>query len=86
MAEVKLKKGESFDGLLRRFSRKVMMSGRILQAKKVRFHAEPKTKLELRRSALHRAKVRSYRDFLIKTGAVTEEELAKGTKIVKVKK
>lgn len=75
MAEVKAKKGESFDSLLRRFNRKILMSGRLIQAKKVRFHAEPKTKLELRRSALHRAKTRAMREWQIKTGLVTEEEL-----------
>lgn len=37
MAEVKRKKGETFDALYRRFQRRIQSSGKILQAKKIRF-------------------------------------------------
>ena len=77
MAEVKIKKGESFESLLRRFNRRILMSGRLIQAKKIRFFAEPKTKREKRASALHRTKTRSKNEWLIKTGQATEEELSR---------
>lgn len=75
MAEVKRRKGESFESLLRRFSRRIQQSGRLLQAKKIRFYQAPKSKLEIRESALHRSKTRKKREYLIKTGELKEEIL-----------
>jgi len=75
MAEVKRKKGESFEALLRRFTRRVQMSGRLLQAKKVRFYAKGKNKNKSHSDALRRLKIRAEREHLIRTGQVTEEEL-----------
>lgn len=74
MAEVKRKRGESFESLLRRFSRKVQASGRILQAKKIRFRSKTKSKSASREAALRREYLRARREFLIKTGAATEED------------
>ncbi|MBI2098895.1 30S ribosomal protein S21 [Candidatus Uhrbacteria bacterium] len=75
MSEVRKRKGESFESLLRRFSRRVQQSGRLLQAKKIRFHQSPKTRREVRDSALHRIKTRQKREYLIKTGLLKEEIL-----------
>lgn len=75
MAEVKRRKGESFESLLRRFSRRIQQSGRLLQAKKIRFYQAPKSKLEVRESALHRDRTRKKREYLIKTGELKEEIL-----------
>ncbi len=74
MAEVKRKKGESFESLLRRFSRKVQDSGRILQAKKIRYHSRPKSKAAQRDAALRREQLRAKREYLIKSGQATEED------------
>ncbi|NBS41384.1 30S ribosomal protein S21, partial [bacterium] len=38
MVDVKRRKGESFDALLRRFTRRVQQSGNMLEARKIRFH------------------------------------------------
>lgn len=75
MSEVRRRKGESFESLLRRFSRRTQQSGRILQAKKIRFFKAPKSKLEIRESALHKDKMRKKREYLIKTGELKEEIL-----------
>lgn len=80
MAEVKRKKGESFESLLRRFSRKVQESGRILQAKKIRYFAAPKSKNAQRDAALRREYLRTRRDYLIKSGQATEEDFKPGRK------
>lgn len=74
MAEVRRKKGESFDSMLRRFGRKVQESGRILQAKKVRFFARSKSKNAGRDAALRREYLREHREYLLKTGQKTEED------------
>lgn len=74
MAEVKRKKGESFESLLRRFSRKVQDSGKILQVKKIRYHSKDKSKTAVRAGALRREFLRSKREYLIKSGQATEED------------
>jgi len=75
MVEVKRKKGESFESLLRRFTRRVQSSGRLLQAKKVRFHERQPNKNKQHSDALRRIKFSTERAYLLKTGQVTEEEL-----------
>lgn len=75
MAEVRRRKGESFESLLRRFSRRMQLSGKTLQTRKIRFYTGEPTKRQLRSSALHRAKTRAKREWMLKTGLVTEEEL-----------
>ncbi len=74
MAEVKRKKGESFDSLLRRFTRKVQDSGRLLQKKKIRYHSKMKSKTAVRDAALRREYLKAKREFLIKSGQATEED------------
>lgn len=72
MLEVKKKEGESFESLLRRFTRKTIQSGKIIQAKKIRFHQKPKTKRELKESALRREKIRLQRDYLKRIGKLDD--------------
>lgn len=74
MSEVKRKKGESFESLLRRFSRKVQESGRVFQARKIRFHTGEKSKTAVREAALRRTYLKAKREFLIKSGQATEED------------
>ncbi len=74
MAEVKRKKGESFESLLRRFSRKVQESGKLLQVRKIRYHSKVKSKAATRDAALRREYLRGRREYLIKTGQATEED------------
>jgi len=77
MAEVKRKKGETFESLLRRFNRRIIQSGRLLQAKKVRFHKRKANKNKLRDSALRRNVIREKREYMIKTGKLREEDFKK---------
>lgn len=74
--EVKRKKGESFESLLRRFSRRVQQSGKVLQAKKIRFYTPQPSKLEMRRSALHRTAAREKLEYMLRSGKMKEEDLA----------
>ncbi|MEK7516417.1 MAG: 30S ribosomal protein S21 [Patescibacteria group bacterium] len=78
MVEVKRKQGESFESMLRRFGRRVQRSGKLLQAKKIRFHAQPKSKFEMRASALHRKKVQVLREHLYRIGKLSDEDLVGG--------
>ena len=67
------RRGETFDALLRRFSKKVQMSGRLLQAKKIRFHKGPVSKAGTRASALVRVERKRYLEYLEKIGKLDEE-------------
>ena len=70
MVEVKVKDGESYENLLRRFTRKVQQSGVLNRATKLRFHQAPKSKMILRQSALKRAELREKREELKKLGKI----------------
>lgn len=73
MVEVKRKRGESFESMLRRFSRRLQLSGKIRHAKKIRFHAGEKSKTELKRSALRRIELQRQYEKLKKLGKLPEE-------------
>ncbi len=75
--EVRKKDNESFESLVRRFTKKTMQSGKILQAKKVRFYAKPKTRRALKESALRRQKITGKIEYLKKTGKLDEADLKK---------
>lgn len=74
MVDVKRRKGESFDSLLRRFNRRVQQSGKMLEARKLRFHAKPPSKTKQRASALHRMTAKAKREYLMRVGQFVEEE------------
>lgn len=71
--EVKRKRGETFESMMRRFSRRVQQSGKLLQAKKIRFHASDKSRNLQRASALRREEIKKKRDYLKKIGKLKEE-------------
>ncbi len=66
--EVKRKQNESVEGLLRRFSQRVLQSRVIFRAKATQYHAKPKTKRQVREAALRRQYIRSKREYLQKIG------------------
>jgi ribosomal protein S21 len=75
MIEVKKKDRETSESLIKRFSRRVQQSGVLLSARKGRFYKKPKSRREMRESALYRAKVRKEVDKLKKMGKFDEEAL-----------
>lgn len=73
VVDVKKKKGERFDALLRRFNKRVLESGKIFQARKIRFHERNQNKRRLKERALRRLEVVEKREWLRKTGQLPEE-------------
>lgn len=73
MVEVKRRKGESFESLLRRYSRRMQQSGKALEARKLRYFAAKPTKNKLKESALRRNEIRVKRDYLMCIGQLVEE-------------
>ena len=80
MLEVKRKDGESFESLIRRFTRKTIQSGKILQAKKIRFFTKEKSKKEARDTALRRKNITARFDYLKKIGKLDDFETSRGKK------
>lgn len=74
MVEVKRKKGETFESFLRRFSKRMMQSGTILQFKKVRYYKRPVSKGLRKKSALVRKKRAELREYMRKIGRLEEED------------
>lgn len=74
MIETKRKKGETFESLLRRFNKRVQQSGRLIQAKKGRFHERPANKRALKESALKRKEIKEKKEYLKKIGELKEEK------------
>ena len=72
MLEVKRKDNESFESLVRRFSKKLMQSGRVIQAKKIRYHTKPLNKRAQKLKALRREEINDKREYLRKIGKLDE--------------
>ena len=65
---VKKKDNESFEGLLRRFSRKIQQSGVLIRARRIRFFEPAKSRNLLREAAQRRSENREKREELKKQG------------------
>ena len=76
--EVKRKQNESVESLLRRFSKRVMQSRVIINAKNARYRAKPKTKRQIKESALRRKYIRAKREYLQKIGQLPLDDVATG--------
>lgn len=72
MVNVKRKKGESFESLYRRFSRRVQQSGNLLQTRKTRFHQDEPNKAKVKKSALRRLATGARRAYLMRIGLLEE--------------
>lgn len=68
MVEVYKKKGETFESLLRRFKQKLQLSGKLLEAKKVRFKQKELNKTAKKRTALRRLELQKFYEELVKSG------------------
>lgn len=74
VSEIKRRKNESFETYMRRVKKRWQQSGKILQVKKIRFHAKDKNRNMRRKSALHRLQVAGKMDYLKKIGRLPEEK------------
>lgn len=74
MVELKRKKGETFESFLRRFNKRLQQSGRLIQARKVRYFERPKSKTKVRESAAHRKDVKEKLDYQKRIGKLPEPD------------
>lgn len=73
MAEVKRKKSETFESLLRRFNKKLQQSGRLIQSRKIRFHENEKNRNQVKKDALRRMEIGEKREYLKRVGKLKDE-------------
>lgn len=74
MVEIKRKKEETFESLLRRFNKKLQQSGKLLEVKEKRYYEKDINKNQRRVKALVRNKIRAKKEYLRKVGKLPEEE------------
>lgn len=79
MVNVKRKKGESFESLYRRFSRRVQQSGSMIEVRKNRFHESEPNETKVKKSALRRLVSRARREYLIRIGQLDETVRQQGS-------
>lgn len=72
MLEVKRKDGESFESLIRRFSKKTLQSGKLIQAKKIKYFQKSLSGLAQKQRAKKREEMKSKREYLRKIGKLDE--------------
>jgi len=73
VVEVKKKKVESFESLLRRFHKKLQQSGLLIQSRKIRYHDKPKSRTQSKKEALRKIDLGNKREYLKKTGKLKED-------------
>ncbi|MBI5077234.1 30S ribosomal protein S21 [Candidatus Falkowbacteria bacterium] len=73
--EVKRKKVETFESLLRRFNRRMIQSKLVLECKRKAHYKRPLSRNRQRANALSRKTYSEKRNYLRKTGRLPEEEL-----------
>lgn len=78
VVDVKKKKGERFDTLLRRFNKRVIASGKLFQARKIRFRDRPESARKQKDRALRKMTVTEKREWLKKTGQLVEDPRRRG--------
>lgn len=73
MVEFKRKKGESFEGFLRRFNKTLIRSQKLKLVRSKKFLAPKKNKAALKEQALVGMKIREKNDYLRKIGKIKDE-------------
>lgn len=75
MIEVRKRDRESAEGLIRRFNKRIQQSRVLAKARKSRFRLEEKSKIEKRKEAVYKVRIRKQIAKLKKLGKFDEEAL-----------
>ncbi len=72
--DIKRKKGESFEAMFRRFSRRLQQSGKVLSLRSRRTHLRKPNHNKVHESALRRLEMGAKREYLLRSGKLIEED------------
>jgi ribosomal protein S21 len=70
MIEIKKNENESTINLIRRFTKKVQVSGILKRVRQLRFRNRPKSELRKKEEAIKKAKTKKRMDYLRKLGKI----------------
>lgn len=73
MVDFKRKKGENFEGFLRRFNKSLIQSRKLKAVRANKYHKKKKNKAEQKEYALVSKKLREKKAYLIKIGKIKED-------------
>lgn len=73
MIKVDRNDDESVESLIRRFKKKVLQNGVVIEARKRRFYESPKSKKQLREDAKRRTKIRDKKEHLKRIGKLEQK-------------
>ncbi|MDP2630294.1 MAG: 30S ribosomal protein S21 [Candidatus Uhrbacteria bacterium] len=79
MPEVRRKQKESYESLLRRFSKNVQQSGKLLEVRKKRYYSPLQSDSKKKKTAMRRLTIEGKKEFLRKTGKLKDNKFP-GTK------
>lgn len=71
--EIKKQEKENSQGLVRRFSKRIKLSGILLRARKTRFHERTKSRQMRKKSALRREELKKEYEKMEKLGKITKD-------------
>ncbi len=74
MSDIKRKKGESFEGFMRRVKQQWQRSGKLLEVRKGQYFDPKQSKNRRRTSAVSRVRMKSKIAYLKKTGKLSEKD------------
>ena len=74
MSELKRKRGESFEGFIRRVKRQWQRSGKLIQAKKIQYYTPKKSKNLQHQKTIEKVHLASKETYLRKIGKLPLEE------------
>ena len=74
MSELKRKRGESFEGFIRRVKRQWQKSGKLIQAKKIQYYIPKKSKNLQNKKTVKKVHLASKENYLRKIGKLPPEE------------
>lgn len=74
MSELKRKRGESFEGFIRRVKRQWQKSGKLIQAKKIQYYIPKKSKNLQRIKTVEKVRLASKENYLRKIGKLPLED------------
>ena len=74
VSDIKLRRGESFEAFIRRVKKRWLQSGKMLQARKVKFYVPKKSKNVQKNSTIRKMQMVSKTNYLRKIGKLPPED------------
>ena len=73
--QINKKKGESFEAMFRRFTRRVQQSGKVFNVRNNRFFTKKPSKNKMQESKLRSLRIGEEISYKLRAGKITEEDL-----------